>query len=178
GGGFLIPGTFSGVPVHALVHGESGAKAFNLEWPGLDALFAAFLAKERFDVVHFQHSIGLSFKFFDIARESGARTCLTLHDFWMMCQRVHFYLEKEHRICAGPDSAEKCAACSSGPGWPGETVEMKENMTSVFALRTQHARRALGGTDMVTAPTRYVRDKFEEYGYAEPGKIEVRKLGL
>ncbi|MDB5049670.1 MAG: hypothetical protein JWO30_2741, partial [Fibrobacteres bacterium] len=93
----ILKSTYGGVPVFTLVHNGTGADFFNIEHPVIDRLFGELLDREDFQIVHFQHTICLSFRLPEIARSRGKRLCLTLHDFWMMCQRVHFYIEPEHK---------------------------------------------------------------------------------
>lgn len=56
--------------------------------PRVEQAFSELLARERFDVVHFQHLIHLSATLIDVARAAGAATLLHLHDFWGLCARV------------------------------------------------------------------------------------------
>ncbi|MDB5051465.1 MAG: putative group 1 glycosyl transferase, partial [Fibrobacteres bacterium] len=114
----------------------------------------------------------------EIARSRGKRLCLTLHDFWMMCQRVHFYIEPEHKMCSGPDSADKCARCLQGSAWTGLSQLDRERTESLVNRRVAHSKQCMEMMDVVIAPSRYLADKFAAYGFSPSRGIEVCALGL
>lgn len=56
--------------------------------PRVEAVFRALIARERFDVVHFQHLIHLSVGLVEAAQEAALATVITCHDYWALCARV------------------------------------------------------------------------------------------
>ncbi|MBL8859315.1 MAG: glycosyltransferase [Planctomycetes bacterium] len=80
---------FQGLRVLRMTHRlEHKSLAESYRQPKAETAFAAVLARERPDIVHFQHLIHLSAGCVDVAREMGIATMLTLHDYWSICARV------------------------------------------------------------------------------------------
>jgi glycosyltransferase involved in cell wall biosynthesis len=79
-----------------------------------DDRFAAVVAEEKPEVIHFQHVVGLSASLLERAARSPARVLLTLHDYFFLCHRVQL-LTGAMDICDGPDGGRKCAPCVGGP---------------------------------------------------------------
>lgn len=71
--------------VHRLEHKSLRATYQNDE---VEAVFRKLIARERFDVVHFQHLIHLSAGLVHVARDHGLPTVITCHDYWSICARV------------------------------------------------------------------------------------------
>jgi glycosyltransferase involved in cell wall biosynthesis len=166
-----------GIPVHVAASSTDSGYILSTHNPGMERVFSAVL-DEGFEVVHFQHTMSLSFSLLEIAGRKGLRTCMTLHDLWMMCSRVHLYIEPEHKICAGPDSPLKCARCCSHGVWEGRPADQKLELERLATSRMAYAKERLRGLDALVSPTRYLAGKFEAYGFAPPGKIEISQLGL
>ncbi|MEQ8764863.1 MAG: glycosyltransferase family 4 protein [Planctomycetota bacterium] len=79
-------------------------------WPAAERRFREALEEHRPEVVHFHHLLFLSSRLPELARRSGARVVMTLHDFWLACPRFGQMLEKGRRVCAGPEP-DRCANC-------------------------------------------------------------------
>ncbi len=145
--------------------------------PAVEEIFAGLLQQERFDVVHFQHTYtGLPFSLLPIARSSGARVCLTLHDAWFACARTHLYVPESDALCPGP-APELCARCVARlqPGEPAP--ETLERLAELVAERQQAAADAMTACDVVTAPTRYLIDQLT-LGGLPTADVELCRLGI
>ncbi len=77
--------------------------------PGLAARFGAWLDRERPDVCHVHHLLGLGPEFVGEARARGIPVCWTAHDLWAVCHRWTL-LRPDLSPCSGPE-AEACARC-------------------------------------------------------------------
>lgn len=75
----------------------------------IEQVFDAYLHEVQPDVVHFQHLTCLSTGLVRIARERGIPSVLTLHDYWLVCQRGQM-LQPDLTLCAEPED-HKCARC-------------------------------------------------------------------
>jgi glycosyltransferase involved in cell wall biosynthesis len=80
--------------------------------PEIEAAFRAWLAIQRPDVVHFHHLTHLSLGLPRLARQAGALTVMTLHDYWLPCIRGQL-VDRGLERCVGP-SAQRCARCVAG----------------------------------------------------------------
>jgi len=80
---------FDGIIVHriATVPEDYSPDYLNFFHPQVDLHFRDVIATFRPDIVHTHNLIGLSAKLPIIARQFGARTVCTLHDFWSFCLR-------------------------------------------------------------------------------------------
>ena len=66
-----------------------------------DQAFLRILEEEKPDLVHFQHFIALSANLLKIAQEAGYPIIFSLHDFFILCHRIHL-LKEDNRLCPGP----------------------------------------------------------------------------
>lgn len=78
--------------------------------PELKGAFAAFLERERPEVVHFQHLIKLGIGLVEVARARGLPTVYTAHDYYPICHRYTLLLPDLTRCEARADS-RACARC-------------------------------------------------------------------
>jgi glycosyltransferase involved in cell wall biosynthesis len=81
--------------------------------PWTDRIVRESLAEMQPDAVHVTSCYSLGAGPLRIAKEAGARTILTLTDFWFLCIK-HTLLKGDGSLCAGPRSVEECQACLAG----------------------------------------------------------------
>lgn len=124
----------------------------------LCARFAALMAENPPDVVHFHSLRGLHYAMPGIARRAGARTVWTHHDLWVMCQRVHLRTGLGGD-CTGPRGGLACGPCHGG---------MARLLGGVlFPMRTTALRRAADQCDVHIAPSAWVAQELAEHGLAD-----------
>lgn len=153
-------------PLDQLNHGQT------------EALFGTILQEGRFDVVHFQHFLGLPFSLLKLAREAGAKVVVTLHDFFAICQRAHLFAPDSNSLCVGPESAEKCARCNLGGDYARSERAMRNKLTAVIQNRLDQPRALLlANADLVTVPSAFVAGLFSRYGYPAD-RLLVAPLGI
>ncbi len=99
--------------VNNLYHARFAATWDN---PGVERVFARVLREHRPQVVHFQHLMYLSAGCVRLARESGARTVFTLHDFWLQCPRLGQRVHADGGICHEVVFA-RCGTCLPSFAW-------------------------------------------------------------
>jgi glycosyltransferase involved in cell wall biosynthesis len=75
-----------------------------------DGIFTKILKQERPDLVHFQHFIALSANLMGIAKDEGIPVVFTLHDFFILCHRIHL-LKENNCLCRGPLYGLECMSC-------------------------------------------------------------------
>ncbi|MCE9595783.1 MAG: glycosyltransferase [Planctomycetes bacterium] len=101
---------FQGVAVWRLVHRlDHQSLRESFEHPGVEASFREVLAREKPDVVHFQHLLHLSARLVSTAREAGVATVLTLNDYWGLCARVQ--LVRPDGVRCDNDQGLGCLMC-------------------------------------------------------------------
>jgi glycosyltransferase involved in cell wall biosynthesis len=100
------------LPVTELVNNwQFGSFSETYHSPRVNGQLAHVLDATRPDILHIHNLLNLSFDLPQLARQRGARSVATLHDYTLVCpsggQRVH--VAEEH-VCAVID-AERCARC-------------------------------------------------------------------
>jgi glycosyltransferase involved in cell wall biosynthesis len=75
----------------------------------IDARFGDVLDRFAPQVVHFHHLTGLSTACVCEAARRGLPVVMTLHDYWLICQRGQF-LKRDITLCEGQEDAE-CVRC-------------------------------------------------------------------
>ncbi|MDY6878312.1 MAG: glycosyltransferase family 4 protein [Chloroflexota bacterium] len=76
----------------------------------IEALFARWLEAQQPDVIHFQHTHGLSASLLARAAEMGLPFVMTLHDYWYMCPQVNL-LRPDNNLCIGSHHDVNCYEC-------------------------------------------------------------------
>ena len=78
--------------------------------PQLRRPFAAFLERERPEVVHFQHLVKLGIGLVEVAHEQGLPTIYTAHDYYPICHR-YTLLRPDLSRCDRRGDSRACARC-------------------------------------------------------------------
>lgn len=106
-----IDDEYDGIPTTAINNTYRHVDAFADIYhnPVIGARFGEWLGEFRPQVVHFHHLTNLSLSLVDEAQQRGCTTVMTLHDYWLLCQRGQL-LQEDLSLCSGP-SASKCRAC-------------------------------------------------------------------
>ncbi|NOT29353.1 MAG: glycosyltransferase, partial [Planctomycetes bacterium] len=78
--------------------------------PELKSAFAAFLERERPEVVHFQHLIKLGIGLVEVARTRGLPTIYSAHDYYPICHR-YTLLRPDLSLCDARADSRACARC-------------------------------------------------------------------
>ena len=100
-----------GLLVHEAVQNlDHDRRAGTWRDPRMEQAFAAILARVDPAVVHFQHWMYWSTGIVELAARSGARSLLTLHDFWPQCGRMGQRIDAGGHLCPGP-AEERCEPC-------------------------------------------------------------------
>lgn len=123
---------------------------------------ARVVAAERPHIVHLHGLDRVGAEVLPVFRRlvPQAKIVLTLHDFQLLCPNdgLMMTVEGGHR-CGAPDP-DRCRSCF--PAQSGAS----------HALRKAHLLALLRLVDVFLAPSRFLRDKFVEWGI-EPGRIQV-----
>jgi glycosyltransferase involved in cell wall biosynthesis len=128
------------IPVRVIVNGFDPVDSLARRYydKRIEELFIGWVEEHRPDVVHFQHTHGLSASLLECAHKMGLPFVMTLHDYWYMCPQVNL-LRPDYSICSGIHYEVNCYECvfhnpypppgqhipdfSSAPQQPSEPVE-------------------------------------------------------
>lgn len=157
------------------------------------AAFAAFLDRARPDIVHFHHVTCLSTTCVSEAKRRGIGVVFTLHDFWLECPRGQ-RLRRDLSLCTRHDERDcvRCMAHQlpirgghlrtaaldlrekSIARWPlpaswRQHLQRRPFASEAAAIaaiveRAEHVRAVCGEVDRFVSPSRFLRDRFVEWG--------------
>ncbi len=107
----LVDETLDGIDVTFLAnHFRDYDPVREVRHDGIAERFDAFLARERPDLVHFQHLIKLSTTLLDVCAARGIPTVLTLHDYWFLCPVITL-IRRDLAVCDRPGEIDACTEC-------------------------------------------------------------------
>jgi glycosyltransferase involved in cell wall biosynthesis len=100
-----------------------------------EAAFARVLERVRPDVVHVHDLGGLPSSLIGIAREAGAATVMTIHDYFPLCPTVRLY-DVDGNICRRARPGDTCVRCCAGA--PQDNVEERLMTYWYYRKRLRH----------------------------------------
>ena len=171
----LVEKTFQGITAYELRSNQVNHINIENDSHAYVQLFKQVLSTTRFDIVHFHHTLGLPYIFFKVVKEYGIKSCLTLHDFWLICLNVHLLRHDVNDICDGPTSVSICADCLLSGQVHDE--ELSSQLNSILEKRKREVTSLLNEIDIISAPSQYVAEKFNHYLKLEK-EIKISGLGL
>ena len=184
---------------------ESTTFADSYQNATIAARFGEFLDRFRPDVVHFQHLVYLSTTCVREAVRRQIPVVMTLHDYWLICQRGRF-LKPDLSVCPGQSDAG-CAQCFShlldtkmsaihrwlkpllGPRpwlrerlrrWYGKHAVSRPASLAArqqIQARMAHIRELCESVSLFLAPSRFLREQFVAFGIPEEN-ILFHECGL
>jgi glycosyltransferase involved in cell wall biosynthesis len=175
------------------------------ENPTLARHFGAFLDTYAPDIVHVHHLMYLSTSCVQEAARRGIPVVMTLHDYWLICQRGRF-LKPDLSLCSG-QTDEGCARCFahllgrrlapmyqrlkpilSQRSWMRDFLRRfhgthvaarrpSQDALQQIQQRMMQVRRACEAVSLFLAPSRFLREQFLTFGIAAE-KIVFAECGL
>ncbi len=164
---------YDDIPVRTVCFSKRGIRARSVihafylsisNWV-IDQSFELFLYEFRPDVVHFQHTYGLSASMISVARRQRIPVLFTLHDYWLMCHRIQL-IRPNLEICDGPGSGAKCAVCIDHRMVTRRPLEAAIRVGGRLAgmYRARFMRTNLLKANLLISPSAFLRRKFIEFG--------------
>jgi glycosyltransferase involved in cell wall biosynthesis len=139
-----------GVPVVSIVGADSTFERFPGHESALDRIFERMLIELLPDVVLVTHLLHHSPGYVEVAHRWGVPVVLELHDFFMLCPRIHLQ-RRSGELCGGPEGGSACARhCFGDQADP----ELR------WALRSRSFADAVRAADKVLAPSQFVAEAF------------------
>ncbi len=164
------------------------------DYPPLGKALRAILAQGSFDLVHLVSGYLLGGQVIHTVKAFGLPLVVTLTEYWFMCLRLNL-LHPDDTLCSGPESDAKCARClleekrryrlpaQYVPGimnafWTfARQLSFTNIQEEAIAHRRDTLRQALEAADLVISPSRFLIDKFAEYGF-NTGRYQLIRHGL
>ncbi|MCZ6596283.1 MAG: glycosyltransferase [Planctomycetota bacterium] len=175
---------FEGLRVLRMTHRlDHGSLRESYHQPRAEEAFRRVLARERPDVVHFQHLIHTSAGLVEVARDAGLPTVLTCHDYWAICPRVQ--LIRPDGVRCPESMGAGCYACvkekhltsipllkrmgaAGGAVFEGLMDELGLADYGDLAARADFVQGAYAAADLRISPSRFLRAKLLETGRFDP----------
>jgi glycosyltransferase involved in cell wall biosynthesis len=182
--GSLRRGVREGVAVIELVHQREYADVSQTwEQPLALATFEQVLEELRPDVVHFQHLACWGPACLSSARERGAATVLTLHDYFLWCDNG-FLLREDGGPCRGPADGS-CSDCLrrhplSPELWPQTGAEREDLHALAARRRFSFTKRHLLAAQRILVPSRALHEHLCASPLSDPeirARAEILRTG-
>ncbi len=152
------------------------------DYPPVGDALRDILSRGAFDLLHLVSGYLLGNQVIQTAQRMGIPQVITLTEFWFMCPRLNL-MKATGILCTGPETHEKCTRCLMEDKrryrlpamlmpkvmdvvWP--VVHMTTSsgqMREAVQRRDQVLRAALEAVDLVICPSKYLIDKFTEFGF-------------
>lgn len=202
----LVETRFQGLRVLRMTHRlEHRSIRDSYEQPRVESVFRALLARERFDVVHFQHLIHLSAGLVRVAREAGLATLVTCHDYWALCARVQLIRPDGVRceenmgsgcfLCVKEKSLARIPSAKRLDGLAAPLLDalakgarkgkalpaaVRRRWDGFADLRARHdfVVRAYAEADLRVSPSRFLRAKLVETAGFDPHGLVYSDNGM
>ena len=184
---------------------ETGSFAWTYRNDAIAAHFGELLDRFAPDIVHVQHLMYLSTTCIDEAARRAIPVVMTLHDYWLICQRGRF-LKPDLSVCPGQTDTG-CAQCFSHVLNPslsqlhrllkplvGQNSWLRARLRRLNAARAgsrsvspaaqgqirarmAHIRKLCESVALFLAPSRFLRQQFVAFGIPEE-QIVFHECGL
>jgi glycosyltransferase involved in cell wall biosynthesis len=135
----------------------------NFMHPAVDSHFRDVLQEFNPDIVHCHNVMGLSAKLPVLARQSGAGTVCTLHDFWGFCLR-NTATRPDGQTC---HNLAQCRSCLP-------RIHDGRRLHVPMRFRKDFIKMALDQVDRFIAPSGHIAQRYVEAGLSEKRLTIVR----
>ncbi len=131
----------------------------------LDSGFKVVLAKEKPDIIHIQHLMGLPMSLIAQIREASIPYVITLHDYWYGCANAQLITNDTGEICAGPDkTGRNCGRCAVARAGRTSFNSVSSLIAPLMVYRNRRLSEIITQANQVIAPTHFVKTIYEQMG--------------
>ncbi len=134
--------------------------------PAIGRYLKSLIGVHRPEVVHFHNLTGLGTNLIPVAKDTGVRTIVTLHDHWGFCFR-NILLRNDWRRCT---NSEECALCQP-------SIRTENGYLVPMRLRRDYVAWCLNQADVLVSPSRYLACAYGAAGFAGR-RIETISYGV
>lgn len=143
----------------------------------IDQAFAAVLSRERPELVHIQHLMGLPFSIVRQLVHVRIPYVITLHDYWYSCANAQLLTNYDQTICDGPKWGLNCGRCALVRAGKKNARLLAPAVAPILAFRNSQTAFVLMNATALIAPTNFVRQTYVGLGTAKE-KIHVIPHGI
>ncbi len=149
------------------------------------------LRQTAFDLVHVVSGYLLGAQVIRAAHQARIPAVVTLTEYWFLCAQLNL-LQTDGELCNGPESHTKCARCiaqnrrrhryleRAAPHimdtlWSGANrVPFVQSYVNQVKQRQTALREALNMADLVISPSRFLINKYGEFGFDTRRYVYIR----
>jgi glycosyltransferase involved in cell wall biosynthesis len=176
----LVEGYYDGINYRALKKNYSSFYQYPYRERDkmVDTVFTTLIEDFKPDLIHFQHLINLSINLPSIAKRKGIPTFFTLHDYWLLCPKIIF-LTSNQQACNGnvPGNCIRCMSREhkkSPAGTAAACARKAAAYVSLVLWRAYWVKKIFHDIDMFIAPSRFLLEKYVQYGLSREKIVLVR----
>ncbi|MDP8230012.1 MAG: glycosyltransferase family 4 protein [Candidatus Gorgyraea atricola] len=176
----VTSGKYEGFDVYKINNTLKGYRSIERIYrnKSVEEKFVQVLNEVRPEIVHIHHLLFLSIGIIDEVKKRNIPIIFTLHDYWLACPRGQL-LKYNLQLCKDPLTAN-CLFCL------GRALSFKNLIKRMFNFRIRDCipkkdyfglKDILRKVDLFIAPSRFLRNKFIEFGVS-PQKIVYCDNGM
>ena len=139
----------------------------------LTQAFTDVLEKEKPDLVHIQHLMGLPRRIADEIRAAGIPYVVTLHDYYYFCANAQLITNYDDSLCDGPNWWLNCGRCAVARAGQTRAGLLAPSLAPILGVRNRWLRAVLSQAACVIAPTQFVKNI---YGKANISTKNIRVI--
>jgi glycosyltransferase involved in cell wall biosynthesis len=185
----LTEATFDALPIYRINNTFRFCDRFELTYrnANVDARFGTVLDRFHPDVVHFHHLTCLSTGCVFEAKQRGLPVVMTLHDYWLICQRGQFLRRDDTLSLCQKQEDRECVRCWAPQlDIPESVVSSSRSLRRIFRrvqnrfsriaarpeaqavtkvhARMSHVHEVCEAVDLFISPSRFLREQFIAFG--------------
>ena len=126
----------------------------------LTQAFSEVLEKEKPDLVHIQHLMGLPRRIAAEIRAAGIPYAVTLHDYYYFCANAQLITNYDDSLCNGPNMWLNCGRCAMARAGRTRAGFLAPGMAPLLGVRNRLLRSVLSHASCVIAPTQFVKNLY------------------
>ncbi len=184
-----------GVTVHRIFYdlrGKDDAFTNSYDHPQIGIALRQVLAQRNFDLIHVISGYLMGGQVIHTAHEAGLPVVISPMEYWFLCTRLNL-LQITGSLCSGPESDEKCMRCLMEDKRryrrPAEVAPVMmdafwtvarhlpfaHHTTDAIIRRRITLQNALNAADLVICNSRFLIEKFGEFGFDTRRYIHIRQ---
>lgn len=137
--------------------------------------FQGFLTNWQPELVHFQHTQGVSAQL--IALAQGLPRVATFHDYWYFCANSQL-IRPDGKVCGGPSwGCMNCVDCATARADLHWLRTLRPLVAMPLAYRNRELAQLTAQLDLMISPSAFLRSQYIDQGF-DPARLTVLENGM
>lgn len=140
----------------------------------IEELFKRILISYSIDIVHFQHLLGLPLSLVEVAKKSGAKVLITIHDYYLWCKNYKLLRMGDNGLffCFFEEDSSICEKCLN------DIFKNINYSKKYISERRGYSEELLNKCDFIITPSKYVRNVISRLFNIDPYRIKFIEHGI